>query len=142
MKKWLCRLALLAATVSAFFGNFERDWHGDAPTVWNLLLTAAYLAAWGWFLWEKRSRKGLWFACIWWSLSLFSTVSWLGLQYLHFPEIFIVGAWTGAALCLSQLYGLNFLLRLSYGGLHLVYLAVCCGMLGLSIRKRTKLPVY
>ena len=136
MKKWLCRLTLPGVALAAFFGNFEKHWHGyDPAEIWNFLLTALYLGAWGWFLWEKRSKPGLWLACIWWGLSLLGTVSWLGLQYLSFPEIFLFAAWPGT-LCLSQLFGLNFLFRLPYGGLYLVFLAVCITMLGWSVRKK------
>ena len=136
MKKWLCRLTLFGVTAAAFFGNFEKLWNGDERAeFWNFLLSVLYLAAWGWFLREKRSKKGGRFACIWWGLSLIGTISWLGLQYLSFPEIFIFAAWPGAFL-LSQLFGLNFLFGLPYGGMYLVFLAVCVVMLLLSIRKR------
>ena len=136
MKKWLCRLTLLGITSVALFGNFEKSWGSHSPNFWNFLLSALYLAAWSWFLRERRSKWGSWFACLWWGLSLLCAVSWLGLQYLHFPEIFIIGAWPGCALSLSQLYGLNFLFRLPFGGLFLIFLAVCAVMLGWSIHKR------
>ncbi len=139
MKRWLCSLTLLGLTIAAFFGNFEKSWHGDSAEFWNFLLSALYLVSWGWFIWEKHSKRALGFACIWWGLCLFSAVSWIGLQYLYFPEFFIFGAWTGGALCLSQLFGLYFLFRLPYGGMYLVFLAVCGLMLGLSIRKRKRI---
>ena len=139
MKRWLCSLTLLGLTIAAFFGNFEKSWHGDSAEFWNFLLSALYLVSWGWFIWGKHSKRALGFACIWWGLCLFSAVSWIGLQYLHFPEFFIFGAWTGGALCLSQLFGLYFLFRLPYGGMYLVFLAVCGLMLGLSIRKRKRI---
>ena len=137
----LCGLTLLAVTVLAFFANFEKFWSGgqDRAEVWNLLASAAYLAAWGWFLWEKRSKKALWFARVWWGLALFAAVAWFGLQYLYFPEFFLFAAWPLGALCLSLLFGLNFLLNLSYGGWYLVCLVICAGMLGLSIRRMKRI---
>ena len=135
MKRKLCALTLLAFTVAAFYGNFDKFWSGHDPAgIGNFLLSAGYLAAWGWFLREPRSKKTLWFARIWWMLSLTGVVSWLGLQYLSFPEIFLFLAWPGA-LFLSQLFGLRFLFHLSYGGLYLLFLVICVVMLFLSMHQ-------
>lgn len=133
--KVLCRLTLLVSTAAAFYVNFDPFWNGDTPAnFWNFLLSAGYLAAWSWFLRQKRSQKGLWFARIWWALTLAGVVSWLGLQYFSFPEAFIFLAWP-AVFCLSQLFGISFPFRIPYGGLFLVFFGVCVVMLWLGFRQ-------
>ena len=64
MKRKLCAATLILAIAAAFGANFGRFWWGDPAKVWNLLLSALYLVSWGWFIWEKHSKRALGFACI------------------------------------------------------------------------------
>ncbi len=135
MKSKLCSLTLFAAITVSFFANFERFFWGGTAEVWNFLLSVGYLAAWGWFLYEKRRWKALCFYRIWWTISLIGVVVWIGPKFLFFPEIFVFVAWPLGAFFLSQLFGLNFLLCVSLAVLYPVFSVICAVMLWLGIRK-------
>lgn len=135
----LCTAVLILTVVAALAANYGRFWWGDPATIWNFLLSVLYLAAWGWFLREKSSKKALGFYRIWWSVSLTGAVLCVCLLHLSFPDFLLFAAMPLSALFLTELFGLTFLLRAYFDFLYPIFAVVCGVMLWLGVRKLKKL---